>query len=258
MIAAHRLQYVPFYVSDFSYQEVCIDVWFPDPPNPGGGGGGGGGFNAEDPGELYELTIIAESTDLVKRLQCFNGVPTNSATIYSIKICSDIPVNSNPNALLDANRIPGHTFIELTKTNGTNSVTETFGFYPESATKAAFQLDVNSMVVDNQNHDYDASLFFIINANQFEQAINTAKNKSVNDYNMTGYNCTTFALDVFNSARSSNNQLVVPNTVPQNTVVWTYGKTPNGLYKTIMDMKNSGVSGASIAPGTGAISTKCN
>lgn len=34
---------VPFYLSDFSYQEVCINVWFPDPPNPGGGGGGDNG-----------------------------------------------------------------------------------------------------------------------------------------------------------------------------------------------------------------------
>jgi hypothetical protein len=215
-------------------------------------------FNSEDPGKLYELTIVADPLVLAKRFECFNNVLTNSTTTYSIRICTDIPVNSNPKALLDNDRAPGHAFIELTKTNGSNSVTETIGFYPQSATKAAFQLDVNSMIADNQFHEYDASYFVTINAVQFQQALITAKNSAANDYNMTGYNCTTFALDVFNSTRALNNQLIVPNTIPPNTIFKSYGQTPNGLYQKIKEMTTNNVIGAVVAAGTGAASSKCN
>lgn len=240
----------------------CTATWIGEGSNTYCSSGGGNEvpivINAEDPGEYYELTVIADSIRLAERFNCFNSVPTNSSTTYSIKICADIPVNSNPKALLDGNRSPGHTFLELTKTNGTTSVTQTIGFYPESATKAAFQVDVNSMIVDNGVHPYDASLFMTVSAGQFERALVTAKNKSANDYNMTGYNCTAFALDVFNSAREPNNQLFVPNSVPQNTIFSTYGKTPNGLYNKIKGMVSDGFSGASGIAGKGAQSTNCN
>lgn len=246
-------------LSDSSTQDVCEQVWFPDPPiDPGSGGSGGGDdTNVEDPGEDYELLVTQDPVDLKKRLDCFNNIASNGNTTYSIKICADIPVNGNPKALLNPDREPGHTFLELTKTNGGTSVTETIGFYPEKYKKAAFQLSVSSMVVDNFGHEYDASLLMAVNASQFEQILTTAKEKAVNDYHMTGYNCTTFALDVFNSARASNNQLIVPNTVPPNTVFSSYGKTPNGLYSTIKTMAENNTSGASVAAGTGKASTNC-
>lgn len=244
---------VHFYLSDFSYQEVCIDVWFPDPPNPGGGGGGGS-FNAEDPGELYELTVVAESTDLAKRLECFNSIPDNASTVYSAKLYTELADQNRPGALLNSSFVPGHTFITMTKTNGPNTVNETFGFYPKSSMKASLQVSTKSMIVDNQGHDYQASLVMTVDAAQFTAMINIAIIKAQKDYNMTGYNCTDFALDVFNQGRS------VPLYVPENIGVVSgvnYGKTPSGVYQVIKSMQANGVSGASVANGKGITSTNC-
>ena len=52
-----------------------------------------------------------------------------TGAVYSAKLCVDIPVNNDPLALLDGTT-PGHAFITVTKTNGSQSATLSFGFYP--------------------------------------------------------------------------------------------------------------------------------
>lgn len=82
-------------------------------------------------------------------------------------------------------------------------------------------------------------------------AVTQAKNK----YEMTGYNCTTYALSVFNQGRST--ALYVPDTMGSLTGR-NYGKTPNGLYEIISNMQANSVSGANVGFGKGTLSTKCN
>lgn len=211
--------------------------------------------NVEDPGDKYELLVNVDSIRLVQRLDCFNSVPDNSATVYSAKLYAELPDKDRPEALLNSQLQPGHSFITLTKTNGTTTVSETFGFYPESAVKASSQFPVKSMVVDNQNHDYHASLSMNVNANQFTAMMNMAVTQAKNKYDMTGYNCTTYALSVFNQGRAT--ALYVPDTMGSLTGR-NYGKTPNGLYEIISNMQANSVSGANVGFGKGTVSTKCN
>ncbi|WP_316794734.1 hypothetical protein [Pedobacter frigoris] len=226
-----------------------------DPYGPGGSGGSGSGsVNTEDPGEKYELIVASDSIILEDEFECFENVPTNANTVYGIKICADVPVNSNPNALVNTALEPGHTFIELTKTNGSTTVTKTIGFYPEKYKKAALQQTVKGMVVDNEAHAYDASFSMTVDHSQFETILSTAKIKGKKNYDMTDYNCTTFALDVFNSFGM---WVVVADWTGAGTGK-NYRKTPNGLYNAIKFKVQYSVPGASLGSGTGKLSTDCN
>lgn len=245
-------------LTDYSYDEVCEQVWYPDPPtDPGTGGTGGDDVNAEDPDEEdYELEVNLDSLKIVKMFDCFENVTSDENTSYLVKICADIPVNDRPNYLLKIPQLsPGHTFLEITKSNGGVSVTETIGFYPKSANKATAQISTPSMMVNDEYHPYDTSYLQALNAAQFETLLTQAKVSAQNQYNMTDYNCTTYAMEVFNSVRSSTDKLVVPDWKP---ALYNFKKTPNGLNLKIKDMYNNLVGGASIAPGTGVKSGECN
>lgn len=254
-------------LTDSNMQEVCEQVWFPNPPiDPGSGGGGGESFDPENPSEDdYEL--LNTRTDSIKikdRLDCFNNVPTNSNTSYSVKICADIPVNSNPDYYLTVSiqPEPGHVFLELTKTNGANSVTQTIGFYPNSQMKASSQVSVESRMFDNDGHPYDASLLKMLNESQFNLMLDAANIYSKNDYQMTGFNCTQYALDVFNVAAGTLSIAPSLAYLPSNNggtpIPFSLGRTPNGVYKKIVDLYNNQGPGASPFTGTGAYSSECN
>lgn len=254
-------------LTDSNIQEVCEQVWFPDPPvDPGSGGGSEGSFDPENPSEDdYEL--LNTRTDSIKikdRLDCFNNVPTNSNTSYSVKICADIPVNSNPDYYLTVSiqPEPGHVFLELTKTNGANSVTQTIGFYPNSQMKASSQVSVESRMFDNDGHPYDASLLKMLNESQFDLMLDAAKIYSKNDYQMTGFNCTQYALDVFNVAAGTLSVAPSLTYLPLNNggtpIPFSLGRTPNGVYKKIVDLYNNQGPGASPFSGTGSYSSECN
>ena len=224
------------------------------PVNPGGGGSGGGSFTLEDPGELYELTVVADPIDLAKRFECFNSVPNNAFTIYTAKLYAELPDKDRPAALLTTGFVPGHTFITLTKANGVNTVSQTFGFYPKNHIKASFQVPVKSMVIDNGEHNYHASLVMTVNANQFAAMMDEAINAAKNDYDMTRYNCTNFALDVFNKGRLA--PLYIPDVIGSITKR-NYGKTPNVVYVAIKNMRANGTAGASVVDGVGTVSKPC-
>ena len=49
-------------------------------------------------------------------------------------------------------------------------------------------------------------------------------------YDLNDYNCTNYALDVFNSIEPLNSQIVVPDWIGPYTGI-NYGTTPNGLWK---------------------------
>lgn len=127
----------------------------PEPPEGGGetpigGGGNSNSPTAEDPREAYEVTTNEEAIDLAKKLECFNSVPDNANTVYEAKLCADLPNNNNPNELFSfAKGAPGHAFITLAKTNGENSVMETFGFYPKNGLKSTLGGFVQSQIVND-------------------------------------------------------------------------------------------------------------
>jgi len=228
----------------------------------GGGGGGGGNSNsptAEDPGDTYEVETLTDSISLKKKLDCFKGVPDNANTIYTARIYADLPNDANPNALIGPDRV-GHAFVTLIKTNGSNSITQTFGFYPEKGIKSVSGLYVNSQIEDDgaTQHQFNASYSLNFNKLDFERMISAAKTYSELKYNLNNFNCTDYALAVFNAGLDNNNQLVVHDWIFGFVTPTNYGTTPTGLYKKIKEMKDTGKTGAATNTGNAPSSSNCN
>jgi hypothetical protein len=232
----------------------------------GGGGGGGDSFSDEDPKNLIEIESTEDSIDIKKKLDCFKNVPDNSNTNYTAKLCTDLPNNNNPNALVGPDRV-GHAFVTLTKSNGSNLVSITFGFYPQKGIKSVLTNSVSSQIQDDgkEEHEYNASLFYNLNSSNFETMINTALLNSNRQYSLSNFNCTDFALSVINAGIS--NKIVVNDWIVNGSYyssgygyssTTNYGTTPSGLYKKINELKNNGNSNASTATSKAPKTSACN
>jgi len=183
----------------------------------------------------FDPTMDQEAVNVNQLINCFGSVPDNSSTTYSVKLCADIPVNGKPNILVNLTLSPGHAFIILTKTNGANSVTKCFGFYPQSGPLSLTTFGVPSTVKNDTEHEYNASLTMPnITKGQFDamttEAVVSAGSQT---YDINSFNCVDYALGIFNLARSGNEI-----TVPTNPT--TGGKIPGGLYNTLHTKMNSG------------------
>lgn len=220
---------------------------------PSGGGSSGGSVTQDPPMEFEEEYIYdLPGIDINKIFKCFDNVPSNGAT-YTIKLCADLPSNSNPGASANFSAISGgHTFLTVTKTNGSVSVTQSFGFYPESMPSLLdpFGL-VASTLKDNGVQEINASIEMNINESQFNKVKQNAIAFSSRKYELADYNCTDYALDIFNSARM--NPIKVPPykvILPGSAGAMTFNpaaepiavfieKSPQMLFSTLRQMKNS-------------------
>jgi hypothetical protein len=213
--------------------------------------GDGGGSGSSTVVELQAFEILSgPEIDLTKRFNCFNSVPTNASTSYSVTLYADIPDNNDPEQLVAGDGSPGHAFVTLTKTNGTSSVSQTFGFYPLKKGKSVGFHGVESKIVDNGGDEYNASITMTnVSLIDFNAAMNLALSNSTLLYDLNDYNCTDYAVGVFNQVMPFNNQLNVPVYITGFGV--TYKTTPNKLYKTLKQMKQSGEFQGSIQVGTG-------
>jgi hypothetical protein len=100
-------------------------------------------------------------------------------------------------------------------------------------------LYVQSKIKDDgvESHEYDAS-FTLPNISQLD--FQTVENMAINlagsqEYSLYNYNCTDYALQVFNSILV-NNPITVPDWIGSFTGI-NFGTTPNGLYNTLVGMK---------------------
>ncbi len=251
---------------NYTYQN-CWDV-YTDDGNSGGGttptGGGGGEIHhdypcapvpyrqadplppcpppAPGPGTTPNPFIYTSDTDLFtfysrsgidleKYMNCFNQIPSAGAT-FTVKLCADIPVNDDPykiNTLSSG----GHVFLTLTKSNGENSISQTVGFYPQNGTFAFLGLPQPSKVVNDEIHEYNASLKMDVSEANFLSIVNTALANQSSSYDINNYNCADFALNSFNAGR--NNPLNIPDTYT--SIGAFFGKTPVGLYRKLKNMK---------------------
>ncbi|MDP1764161.1 MAG: hypothetical protein Q8L07_09770 [Sediminibacterium sp.] len=164
---------------------------------------------------------------LAKLLACFGAI-SNSGATYTVALNADVPLNSRPSTVIQGIS-GGHAFLTLTKTNGSNSVTQVFGFYPKYMTKAASLSDVTSAIKDDSGHEINASISLDVSASNFSDLMTYISNHSSNDYNLTGYNCTDFALEAFNTMLST------PISVNQSA--FNSGHTPSGLYLALNNLK---------------------
>jgi hypothetical protein len=190
--------------------------------------------------------------DLQRFFKSFDRVPDPGAS-YAVQLCTDVPVNQDPTALVGFMGIEnaGHTFLVLTKWNGAHLVTQCFGFYaarlpsPWHPTRP-----VPSMIKDNSHHEINAAITSWLTGAQFSFLKEKALQDARNDYHLVRFNCSDYALGVYNSVQET------PIILPPYTVTFpgklkvsskaaalglaTIGSTPQSLYTTLFSMKNAG------------------
>jgi hypothetical protein len=192
----------------------------------------------------FEFVENLPSIDITKYIKCFSNIPDQGSTC-SIEILVDIPVDNRPNRLFNYEQgSPGHTFFRITKTNGSQSVSQNIGFYPNATWKMLLAQPVESQIVDNGQHEFNASIKMNITADQLNNTLNYLSNLSTHDYDIDDYNCTDFALEVFNQSRIGNPIEIQKGPIPGGASMYT--STPGALYNKLRIMQQMGVESANI------------
>ena len=217
-----------------------------------GGGGGGGGTG----GATYFYESPAEPVDLQEALNCFNSIPSTADTKYKVTIHTHL---ANPNLPTQVYNFsdgdPGHAYITLEKSSGSTSHSLTFGFYPSTdtwitGTKNAVGSAVGEEVPATRRSD--ASYTVTVDERTFRNVCNTSTSKGTSQYDLNNYNCTDYAIDVFNAALPSTK----PLSVADSPIGFT---TPAGLYGRLNQMNSAGVSGVSMNQTNAPVSSSpCN
>lgn len=203
--------------------------------------GGGGGPTPPDVATIdTESPETKNAIDPKKYADCFGQIPDDGATC-SITISADLPVDGHPETFFNwTDRSPGHAFIELNKSNPYGTVQQDIGFYPDASFKVLTGSNIASKIVDDGGHEYQARYTITVTAAQFQAAINKLNTASSNSYNVSHYNCTDFALDVFNSAGGN---LAIPHHAIPGFEIDGGSNTPQGLYEKISQLKDNGTVG---------------
>ena len=189
----------------------------------------------------YEFAENAKAIDVKKYLDCFGSVQETDAT-YTITIATDIPVDGDPSRFFNwSNATPGHTYIELYKNSNAGLIQQNIGFYPNTGWKSINDYFVPPKMVDNANHEYNARYTISVSNTQFQAALNAVQTYSSYNYNIATFNCTDFALEIFNAA---GGDLYIPKYQIPGYPNGTIGSnTPQGLYMELNQMASEGVSG---------------
>jgi len=238
------------YIYDYCYYWYCFDDLLG--MNMGGGTTysygssetyeGDGGGDIIYPDDVIDITYEdgnKRPIDVTKYINCFSLVSNNGAT-FKISIYSDIPVNSDSYQLFDySTGACGHTFLQLTKSNGGTVIQQNIGFYPQSGWKSIeANGPVNSKLVDNAGHEFNASLTVSVDATHFQNALNEIQYYGKLKYDIDNFNCTDFALNVFNSAASL--YLEIPQYHIPGGMIGEFSNTPQGLYNELSSLSKSG------------------
>lgn len=137
--------------------------------------------------------------DLQKMINCFSLIPDAGAT-YSVKLCTDIPVNYFPDFAFNTNFSPGHSFLTLTKTNGSQSISQSLGFYPSVQSLNPSPGEFHDNGILTRGHEYNASITLNnVGAGNFTTVISKLLSHVGNTYNLGTNNCTHVVVDAFNS-----------------------------------------------------------
>lgn len=185
--------------------------------------------------------------DINTYLKCLSKIPDGGSTC-SIEIFSDIPVDKDPNKLFNwQTQSPGHTFLQLKKTNGNQSVMQNIGFYPLTGWKTILTTaPIDGKFVDNGEHEFNASLKMNLTPEELRKALDEINYLSgFVKYDIDDFNCTDFALEVFNSARISN-PLEIPKYDIPGGMAPDGTNTPQGLYNKLKSMQQSGIESENI------------
>ena len=222
--------------SNSQTRDVCEYVYYPDLPDmPTYPGGTDPYYPQLHPNSyVYQLH---DNINLRDYFKCFQTVPNGPTTLYSMVLCADIPNNTEPDWLVNTNTNPGHAFITLNKNDGDHSVTLSFGFYPSISVLSFPGVPVGSMVNDDGAHEYNASVATGLTPAQFQTVLETAEYLAGHSsYDLDDYNCTDYALQVWNSVVNPRQMITVPDWIwPMDS--HNFGTTPNGLYNVLIGIR---------------------
>jgi hypothetical protein len=231
------LQFIPGQTGNII--DAVSNMTLSNDPNSAGGTGG--------VGEMIEIEVedgeSKESRDIEKIFKCFDQIPNGPGTTYKVKLCADVPVNSAPSAAVNTTLSPGHTFLVMTKSNGGQSVSQPFGFYPLGGFSSLGLNPVSNKIVLDANHEINASIEIECTYSEFENIRLFGKLwADTKQYDLDDYNCSNFAIDLFNKARFSTEQIEVdPKVVyfpfTNNPIVIL--KSPQTLFEKLKSMKDT-------------------
>lgn len=205
----------------YEYQCQYLNEGDGEWPLPGSSGGGSNNGNNNGNNTIAFTALAPTITiDIKKRLECFKSVPDNANTKYNITLHAQKGIGGGNK--------PGHAFITLEKSNGSNMQRLSYGFYPVSSLQSGTMQSVPSAIGEessdplrNSNARYSLS----IDASKFQNIINASANLANQFYNLLNNNCVHYATDIFNIANPptgylGNNGFITPddlNTYLQNT-----------------------------------------
>ena len=206
-----------------------------------GNGGGSIGNTTGDPVILVdsETQNLRNGIDIEKYIACFNAIP-DAGSSCSIELFADIPVDTDPNKVFNfQSQSPGHTFIQIKKTNATQIVVQNIGFYPKSDWKSILtNAPIEGKFVDNGEHEFNISFLMSLTPAQLQSVLTELLYLRNVKYDIDNYNCTDWALDVFNKVRTEKLNIPlydIPGNVPSLGT-----RTPNGVYNKLRQLKTSG------------------
>ena len=202
-----------------------------------GGGSEGNGINEDSTIDIEIEVNSNPAINVSSYIKCFSTVSDVNAT-YQIAIYSDIPVDTDPSEMFNwVTGSPGHSFIQLSKSSGGISVQQYFGFYPQIGWKVLGPYSTASKMVDNGGHEFNASLTKTIDSAQFQTTIDRMESLEAVDYDIITWNCTDFALSVYNAST------YIPLTIPKYVTAGSgeLMNTPQGLYNEIKLLQASGI-----------------
>jgi len=182
----------------------------------------------------YETSANNPAIDVPTFMKCFSTIPDAGATC-SVTIYADLPVNDNPQYIFNIlTGATGHSFLQLTKSNATQSVTQIIGF-TTSKPLAVLGFPVAGKIVNNAGHKWNASLTMSLTPAQLQTEINAVNAFGSNQqYDMWEHNCVDYTTSIINQVRPGN-PLEVGLTLDPST--GDSYNTPQGLYIALDQLK---------------------
>lgn len=206
-----------------------------------------------EPEYIFGLQVI----DIRKYFNCFDQVPSAGAT-YSVQLCADLPINNNPNASMNFSGVnAGHTFLVVTKANSGVSITQAFGYYPQSKPSILNPFaPIPGVIKNNGTQEINGAISMSLTADQFNILKTNAITLSSKPYVLDASNCTDYALNVFNSVRATpivlspyivNEPGIIMSGAPaSNGFTVTVTNSPQQLFQKLTQMKANNAESSNI------------
>lgn len=128
--------------------------------------------------------------DIQDFLDCFDITQNATLTIYALE---PNPGSGDTSVVTIAGASVGHTFISITQGNSTS----VYGYYPVSNWINPWNTSGSSVLGNDSNNLFSASITTTISGGQLQLIINASINFNTT-YNLNTYNCTDFAIEMGN------------------------------------------------------------